>query len=87
MEPPQGSRARIRGHAIRRLAAASGDWRCDWAYIANTTDNRYLDLSDPFTAEQVWKQPFQPDLEQPESGQRSINPRVRRLLEVLRSRR
>jgi hypothetical protein len=87
MEPPRGSRARIRGHTIRRLAAASGDWRCDWAYIANTTDNRYLDLSDPFTAEEVWKQPFQPDLEQPESGQRPINPHVRRLLEVLRSRR
>jgi hypothetical protein len=53
-EPPSAGRARIRGKAIRRLAAESGSWRCDWQYIVNSTDGRMLDFSNPFAAEEVW---------------------------------
>jgi len=53
--PPAMGRAHIRGEAIRRLSAERGDWRCDWQNITNFADGRVLDLSDPFVAEEVWR--------------------------------
>ena len=66
---------------IRRLSSERGEWRCDWGYIANSEDGRYLDLSDPFANEEIWKQP-----EPPEPEQRSDRRHIHHLLELLRSR-
>jgi hypothetical protein len=81
MEPPSVGRARLRGEAIRRLSRERGEWRCDWGYIANTEDGRYLDLSEPFANEEIWKEP-----EPPEPEPRSDRGHIHHLLELLRSR-
>lgn len=52
-EPPTGSRAFLRGHAIRRLAgnrAASGTWQ----QVIDYAERQRLDLSDPFAQKESW---------------------------------
>ena len=61
-EPPQSGRARIRGAAIRRLAAERSAWRCDWQCIIHCIDGRMLDLSNPFAAQETWRTSSGPDL-------------------------
>lgn len=55
-EPPTGGRARVRGHAIRRLASERGSWCCDWHCIINPAHGRMLDLGNPFASEESWTQ-------------------------------
>jgi len=60
-EPPAMGRARIRGQAIRRLAAERAAWRCDWQYIIHSSDGRMLDLSNPFATEETWSSSMEHD--------------------------
>ena len=53
--PPAIGRGRIRGEVIRRLARSNGSCRADWQRIVNGTEGRILDLSDPFIAEERWR--------------------------------
>jgi len=53
IEPPMGSRARIRGEVIKRLARA-GKVQCDWQQVINFSADQILDLSDPFARKELW---------------------------------
>jgi hypothetical protein len=53
-EPPAAGRARIRGQAIRHLAAAE-KVQCDWQHIVDFQAGKILDLSDPFACEESWR--------------------------------
>ena len=53
MEPPSGSRARIRGEVIKRLAG-TGQVQCDWQQVINFTSGQILNLSDPFAKKEMW---------------------------------
>lgn len=54
-EPPSTGRARVRGQVIQRLAGTM-NWQCDWQRVVNHKGRRILDLSDPFTCEETWRQ-------------------------------
>jgi proteasome accessory factor A len=54
--PPSSGRARLRGEAIRRLAAERDQWGCHWEEIVNRRDGRWLDLTDPFAEQERWQQ-------------------------------
>lgn len=49
-EPPQGSRAALRGQCIRQFHG-SPNHVCDWEFILNTADNTSIDLRNPFETE------------------------------------
>lgn len=51
--PPAEGRARVRGNVISRLPA-SEEYQCDWQGIWDRLNDRYLDLSDPFTTMEHW---------------------------------
>ena len=53
VEPPSGSRARIRGEVIRRLAG-TGKVQCDWQQVINFTSGQILNLTDPFAKKELW---------------------------------
>ena len=53
VEPPRGTRARIRGEVIKRLAG-SGKVQCDWQRVINYSEGLILDLTDPFASEESW---------------------------------
>ena len=50
---PEGSRARLRGEWVSRLAAASQHYQCDWTAIWSL-DGRHLSLADPFAQYAAW---------------------------------
>jgi hypothetical protein len=54
MSPPAGSRARLRGDAIRRLAGKN-DVFCTWEGIFDKTAGKALDLRNPWQAKERWK--------------------------------
>ena len=65
-EPPEGSRAALRGNTIRALhgrGVARGEWTGVWDF----TGKRALDLADPFATEERW-QPFDPEESPPIFG-------------------
>jgi hypothetical protein len=53
-EPPAGTRARIRGEAIRRLSRVAGKSKTDWTGVWDFETGRFLDLSDPFEKHERW---------------------------------
>jgi hypothetical protein len=53
-EPPNSGRAQVRGNVIRRLAGVP-NVRCDWQSVVNRAEAKVLDLSDPFTREELWR--------------------------------
>jgi len=53
--PPAIGRARLRGETIQRMVSGQAQGRCDWQSIWDTTEKRFLDLSDPFAAEERWQ--------------------------------
>ena len=57
--PPAIGRARLRGECVRRFHGQAGDCWCDWTGVWDVRNQRYLDLSEPFAAEENWK-PFTP---------------------------
>jgi len=52
--PPAAGRAMLRGKVIRRLAGPQ-DCRCDWQRIVDLKELKQLDLSNPFTQDELWK--------------------------------
>jgi len=59
--PPAEGRARLRGEAILRLAGSRRVW-CDWQKLWDGTENRSLDLSDPFENSERWRSASNQDL-------------------------
>lgn len=54
-EPPIEGRARVRGQVIRRAAQQGAPMACAWNQILDLDDgSRTMDLSDPFTEQEVW---------------------------------
>jgi hypothetical protein len=54
-EPPATGRAFLRGKVIKRLASVGGA-QCDWQSVFNIQDGQVLDLSNPFSQEESWRQ-------------------------------
>lgn len=54
-EPPSIGRARVRGKFIRRAANEADRYECDWQGVWDKQGRRVLDLSDPFTAQEIWQ--------------------------------
>ncbi len=52
--PPEGSRAKIRGEVVQRLAGSS-QAKCDWNHVIDGSAGLSLDLSDPFSIEETCK--------------------------------
>jgi proteasome accessory factor A len=55
LNPPQDTRARIRGEVVRRLSDAGVVYRAEWTHICDFDRKRQLDLTDPFEAEERWE--------------------------------
>lgn len=55
LEPPSTTRARVRGEAIRDLAASPRGYTCDWNRVVSTASNTWLDLNEPFAPEATWQ--------------------------------
>jgi hypothetical protein len=54
-EPPQDTRARIRGEVVRRLSAAGIPYGAEWTSVHVYDDQqRMLDLQNPFETEERW---------------------------------
>ncbi len=45
--PPSGGRAEARSKSIAEFHGQP--WACDWEYVVNQTDEKWVDLRDPFT--------------------------------------
>lgn len=54
LHPPPVGRGRLRGECIRRFASQRQEYCCGWSGVWDLKQNRFLDLSDPFTEEEVW---------------------------------
>ena len=52
--PPEIGRAHLRGECIRRFHRNGSNYRCDWRGVWDFQEGRFLDLSDPFAAEEKW---------------------------------
>ena len=52
--PPSSCRARLRGEAIRELAARGGAATADWQWVCDQVTQRRLDLTDPFATSPQW---------------------------------
>ncbi len=53
--PPDGGRAKVRGAVVARLAGDPAGWQCTWDRIDDRFLYRGLDLSDPFTQDESWR--------------------------------
>jgi proteasome accessory factor A len=54
-DPPEGSRARLRGLWVKRLNGRGAHCRCDWRGVWDFEQNRFLDLSHPLAADETWQ--------------------------------
>lgn len=49
VEPPDNTRARLRGNFVRRVEKTTLSWSCDWTHISLRDGNRHeINLMDPF---------------------------------------
>ncbi|MGE3840272.1 MAG: proteasome accessory factor PafA2 family protein [Vicinamibacterales bacterium] len=53
-EPPQGTRAALRGAVIRRLSGLHTRYRADWIGVTDLDARATLDLGDPFQDREHW---------------------------------
>lgn len=53
--PPEGSRAKIRGECVRRLSVDSERYQAHWTHIIDLQSNKILNLADPFEARERWE--------------------------------
>lgn len=58
--PPAVGRAALRGHCIKRLARDGNRYGCDWQGVWDLEGKRFLDLSNPFAAEERWRDTLGP---------------------------
>ena len=57
--PPAEGRARLRGACVKRFGRINGSgdlYSADWARVLDRVSGRFLDLSDPFTTQETWRQ-------------------------------
>jgi hypothetical protein len=54
-EPPQDTRARIRGAVVRRLNETGSPYVAHWTGVYDTGRRQELDLTDPFETEERWR--------------------------------
>jgi hypothetical protein len=57
LNPPQDTRARIRGDVVRRLSEEGTVYAAEWTSVYDKDRNRELLLSDPLTTEEYWREP------------------------------
>jgi len=55
--PPAEGRARVRGEVIRCVAPDGHKLTCTWSSVVDAGKGTRLDLSDPFTEQEVWNVP------------------------------
>jgi len=55
VEPPEGSRAFLRGRIIRRLADNPGRYQCAWHGVLDVETNRMASLRNPFQKKELWR--------------------------------
>lgn len=55
VEPPEGSRALLRGRLVRRLADEPGRYRCAWHGVWDLEANRIASLRNPFQKKELWR--------------------------------
>jgi proteasome accessory factor A len=67
IHPPSLGRARLRGAAIRRMAARNEEGQCDWMGVWNLSEKKFLDLSEPFPAVEKWR-----ELRPPSAGESDV---------------
>jgi hypothetical protein len=53
-EPPQGTRATLRGAIVRRLSEQRVRYQAGWAGVTDLDHRRTLDLGDPFESRERW---------------------------------
>lgn len=56
VNPPAIGRARLRGQCVRRFHPQHSRFMCDWMTLWDRQQDKYLDLSDPFTKDEHWRQ-------------------------------
>jgi proteasome accessory factor A len=54
VEPPQGTRATLRGHVVQRLSEAGTRYRAEWTRVTDIDNKLILDLGDPFQNVERW---------------------------------
>lgn len=54
--PPAEGRAHLRGECIRRFSGQSGNACCSWTGVWDLSNQRFLDLAEPFTSEEEWQE-------------------------------
>ncbi len=55
IEPPPGTRARVRGDYIRNTWSERGGKSCSWDAIWDIPNKQVMDLSDPFETVERWE--------------------------------
>ena len=76
-QPPQVGRARLRGECVGRYAKKHDQYACDWGGVWDLQGRRFLDLANPFTAEETWRELVEP----PDAGRDPFYHLVRRTLD------
>jgi hypothetical protein len=54
-QPPQDTRAKVRGSVVRRLSDAKMPYGAEWTTVIDRSTSRALDLHDPFETEERWR--------------------------------
>jgi proteasome accessory factor A len=55
--PPEGSRAALRGECIKRLSVDPKRYRCHWTHIEDLYTRKILKMFDPFSEGERWETP------------------------------
>jgi proteasome accessory factor A len=76
-QPPQVGRARLRGECVGRFANRRDRYACDWGGVWDLEGRMVLDLADPFTSEEDWRELVEP----PDAGRDPFVHLVRRALD------
>jgi len=56
VEPPEGSRASLRGRLVRRFAGQPERYQCSWQSVWDREDNRVASLTNPFQKKERWRE-------------------------------
>lgn len=83
--PPTGTRAALRGAAIKRLWDDGAPGDCTWSTVRDHGQRRYLDLKNPFADDDTWREtpsePTEPEARRPRHlRERRVRPDIMSLL-------
>lgn len=59
-QPPRVGRARLRGECVGRFAEKREQYACDWGGVWDLQGRKFLDLANPFTSEESWREMVEP---------------------------